>query len=120
MEQEKDTAPRPPKCSRPLKLSIIAMICAVLITLACGLSCLLLGFDSLTDGGRVTGINALAIGLILGIFPAGPPVVISLISLVLSFRDRHEAEQKPIVNTLSLTALCITLFFMIEACRISG
>ncbi len=105
---------------RPLTVSIIATVCALLLPLACGLSCLLFGFDSPTDGGSVSGTDAFAVGLLLGMLFAGPAAVVSLISLAMSLRDRREAVQKPAVKSLSLIALGITLFFLYEACRISG
>ena len=96
----------------PLMLSIIAVTGSLLIPVIGGLSCLLFGFDSPTDGGTVTGSDAFLVGLILGFLAAGPPVVVSIVSLALSLKNRHSLPQKSGAYILPCIALGIMLLFV--------
>jgi ADP-ribose pyrophosphatase YjhB (NUDIX family) len=96
----------------PLMLSIATTAGSLLIPVIGGLSCLLCGFHSPTDGAFVYGTDAFLIGLVLGIFPAGPAFVISLVSLALSLRDRRRSVHKPAAFILPCIALGIMLLYL--------
>ena len=104
----------------PLLLSIAAASGSLLIPVIGGLSCLIFGFHSPTDGGYVSGMDAFEVGLILGIFPAGPAAAVSLAALILSLRDRHRAVHRPAAYILPLIALAVMLFFASAAFSFGG
>ena len=97
--------------SIPLLLSIAALAGSLLIPLTGGLSCLLFGFHSPTDGGMVYGWDAVAVGMILGIFPAGPPAAVSIAALAVSLVNRHRLLQKKSAYILPGIAIAMLLLF---------
>ena len=99
----------------PLMLSIFAVIGSLLIPVIGGLSCLIFGFHSPTDGGYVYGMDAFEVGLILGIFPAGPALAVSIAALLLSLRDKRRGSRKKNAYVLPLIALALLLLYAMAA-----
>ena len=104
----------------PVQLSIMAIAGSVLIPLIGGLSCMLFGFHSPTDGGTVTGTDGFIVGAFLGCFPALPAAAVSVICLLLSLKDRRKAAHKPAAYILPLFALAVILFLAWAVYSIGG
>lgn len=101
--------------SKPLHLSILALIGSLLIPVICGISCFIFGFHSPTDGGYVYGLDAFETGLILGIFPAAPALTVSIAALLLSLLDKRRKIRRQSAYILPLTALSAVLLLAIAA-----
>lgn len=78
----------------PVQLCGIALAVSLLFPFLAGLYLMLFGFDSPTDGGTVTGLNAFYIGVLFGIVPAVPAAIVSLILLLESRKQNASGKDR--------------------------